>query len=125
MSYSGNHSCSAGSIKYNDTEACWGPVSRKDAYRVFLVSSMHHCIIPLICISLSVSVSNTHTEQSGVAMVSVRQIEAERQTTLYNLPRHSSPLVVKMCVPLSRAQKCSRKNCYHFLLRFKSLSQHS
>ncbi|XP_043091750.1 transmembrane protein 104-like isoform X1 [Puntigrus tetrazona] len=33
----GNHSCSAGSVKYNDTESCWGPVSRKDAYRVFLL----------------------------------------------------------------------------------------
>ncbi|XP_693756.3 transmembrane protein 104 isoform X1 [Danio rerio] len=32
----GNHSCSAGSVKYNDTESCWGPVRRKDAYRVFL-----------------------------------------------------------------------------------------
>nr|XP_006635158.1 PREDICTED: transmembrane protein 104 isoform X2 [Lepisosteus oculatus] len=33
----GNHSCSAGSsVKYNDTDACWGPVKRKDAYRVFL-----------------------------------------------------------------------------------------
>ncbi|XP_060757625.1 transmembrane protein 104 [Neoarius graeffei] len=34
----GNHSCSAGNIKYNDTEACWGPVRRKDAYRVFLAT---------------------------------------------------------------------------------------
>ncbi|KAF7656405.1 hypothetical protein LDENG_00041730 [Lucifuga dentata] len=32
----GNHSCSAGSVKYNDTDLCWGPVTRKDAYRVFL-----------------------------------------------------------------------------------------
>ncbi|MBN3304890.1 TM104 protein, partial [Amia calva] len=33
----GNHSCSAGSsIKYNDTDSCWGPVKRKDAYRIFL-----------------------------------------------------------------------------------------
>uniref|UniRef100_A0A3Q3KIY0 Amino acid transporter transmembrane domain-containing protein n=1 Tax=Monopterus albus TaxID=43700 RepID=A0A3Q3KIY0_MONAL len=32
----GNHSCSAGSVKYNDTDPCWGPVTRKDAYRVFL-----------------------------------------------------------------------------------------
>uniref|UniRef100_A0A8C9XY27 Transmembrane protein 104 n=1 Tax=Sander lucioperca TaxID=283035 RepID=A0A8C9XY27_SANLU len=32
----GNHSCSAGSVKYNDTDPCWGSVSRKDAYRVFL-----------------------------------------------------------------------------------------
>ncbi len=38
-SRSGNHSCSAGSVKYNDTESCWGPVRRKDAYRVFLVSA--------------------------------------------------------------------------------------
>uniref|UniRef100_A0A3B5ML43 Amino acid transporter transmembrane domain-containing protein n=1 Tax=Xiphophorus couchianus TaxID=32473 RepID=A0A3B5ML43_9TELE len=35
----GNHSCSAGSVKYNDTDACWGSVTRKDAYRVFLVSA--------------------------------------------------------------------------------------
>uniref|UniRef100_A0A8C1DII8 Transmembrane protein 104 n=2 Tax=Cyprinus carpio TaxID=7962 RepID=A0A8C1DII8_CYPCA len=35
----GNHSCSAGSVKYNDTDSCWGPVRRKDAYRVFLVST--------------------------------------------------------------------------------------
>ncbi|KAI3359349.1 hypothetical protein L3Q82_002628 [Scortum barcoo] len=32
----GNHSCSAGSVKYNDTDPCWGSVTRKDAYRVFL-----------------------------------------------------------------------------------------
>ncbi|KAJ8254493.1 hypothetical protein COCON_G00211050 [Conger conger] len=32
----GNHSCSAGSVKYNDTDLCWGSVKRKDAYRVFL-----------------------------------------------------------------------------------------
>ncbi|MFT7797699.1 transmembrane protein 104 isoform X1 [Arapaima gigas] len=32
----GNHSCSAGNVKYNDSETCWGPVRRKDAYRVFL-----------------------------------------------------------------------------------------
>ncbi|KAL0993367.1 hypothetical protein UPYG_G00106820 [Umbra pygmaea] len=32
----GNHSCSANNVKYNDTDLCWGPVSRKDAYRVFL-----------------------------------------------------------------------------------------
>ncbi|XP_054615899.1 transmembrane protein 104 [Dunckerocampus dactyliophorus] len=32
----GNHSCSAGGVKYNDTDPCWGSVSRKDAYRVFL-----------------------------------------------------------------------------------------
>ncbi|XP_045073489.1 transmembrane protein 104-like isoform X2 [Coregonus clupeaformis] len=32
----GNHSCSAGSVKYNDTDLCWGPVTRKDAYKVFL-----------------------------------------------------------------------------------------
>lgn len=38
-SHSGNHSCSAGSVKYNDTESCWGPLRRKDAYRVFLVSA--------------------------------------------------------------------------------------
>ncbi|XP_056262698.1 transmembrane protein 104 isoform X2 [Pseudoliparis swirei] len=35
-SVSGNHSCSAGSVKYNDTDLCWGSVTRKDAYRVFL-----------------------------------------------------------------------------------------
>ncbi|CAL8271194.1 unnamed protein product [Lota lota] len=32
----GNHSCSAGTVKYNDTDPCWGPVTRNDAYRVFL-----------------------------------------------------------------------------------------
>ncbi|KAG7238960.1 hypothetical protein INR49_030511, partial [Caranx melampygus] len=32
----GNHSCSAGAVKYNDTDPCWGSVTRKDAYRVFL-----------------------------------------------------------------------------------------
>ncbi|XP_071256866.1 transmembrane protein 104-like isoform X3 [Salvelinus alpinus] len=32
----GNHSCSAGSVKYDDTDLCWGPVTRKDAYKVFL-----------------------------------------------------------------------------------------
>ncbi|KAG9343725.1 hypothetical protein JZ751_013103 [Albula glossodonta] len=32
----GNHSCSSGNLKYNDTDSCWGPVKRKDAYRVFL-----------------------------------------------------------------------------------------
>ncbi|KAM8823972.1 transmembrane protein 104 [Synchiropus picturatus] len=32
----GNHSCSAGSLKYNDTDLCWGPVTRINAYRVFL-----------------------------------------------------------------------------------------
>uniref|UniRef100_G3PQ90 Amino acid transporter transmembrane domain-containing protein n=1 Tax=Gasterosteus aculeatus aculeatus TaxID=481459 RepID=G3PQ90_GASAC len=32
----GNHSCSAGSVKYNDTDPCWGSVTRTDAYRVFL-----------------------------------------------------------------------------------------
>ncbi|XP_026859154.2 transmembrane protein 104 [Electrophorus electricus] len=32
----GNHSCNTGSLKCNDTESCWGPVKRKDAYRVFL-----------------------------------------------------------------------------------------
>lgn len=36
---SGNHSCSAGSVKYNDTDLCWGTLSRNSAYRVFLVSS--------------------------------------------------------------------------------------
>lgn len=36
---SGNHSCSAGSVKYNDTDPCWGVVTRKDAYRVFLVGT--------------------------------------------------------------------------------------
>eukprot|EP00063_Salmo_salar_P064801 XP_014039636.1 PREDICTED: transmembrane protein 104-like [Salmo salar] len=35
----GNHSCSAGSVKYDDTDLCWGPVTRKDAYKVFLVST--------------------------------------------------------------------------------------
>uniref|UniRef100_A0A8C5EII6 Amino acid transporter transmembrane domain-containing protein n=1 Tax=Gouania willdenowi TaxID=441366 RepID=A0A8C5EII6_GOUWI len=32
----GNHSCSAGTVQYNDTDLCWGSVTRKDAYRVFL-----------------------------------------------------------------------------------------
>ncbi|KAM6957430.1 transmembrane protein 104 [Aplochiton taeniatus] len=32
----GNHSCSAGAVKYNESDPCWGPVTRKDAYRVFL-----------------------------------------------------------------------------------------
>ncbi|KAJ8345519.1 hypothetical protein SKAU_G00297120 [Synaphobranchus kaupii] len=32
----GNHSCSEGTVKYNDTDSCWGPVKRRDAYRVFL-----------------------------------------------------------------------------------------
>uniref|UniRef100_A0AAY4AS39 Amino acid transporter transmembrane domain-containing protein n=1 Tax=Denticeps clupeoides TaxID=299321 RepID=A0AAY4AS39_9TELE len=32
----GNHSCSTGAVTYNDTDSCWGPVKRKDAYRVFL-----------------------------------------------------------------------------------------
>ncbi|XP_028674745.1 transmembrane protein 104 [Erpetoichthys calabaricus] len=33
----GNLSCSAGSsLKYNDTEVCWGHVKRQDAYRIFL-----------------------------------------------------------------------------------------
>ncbi|XP_034034929.1 transmembrane protein 104-like [Thalassophryne amazonica] len=32
----GNHSCSAGRGKYNDTDPCWGSVSRNNAYRVFL-----------------------------------------------------------------------------------------
>lgn len=50
VSRSGNHSCSAGRVKYNDTESCWGPVRRKDAYRVFLVSPAAH-----------VTRSNTHT----------------------------------------------------------------
>ncbi|CAL8264674.1 transmembrane protein 104 [Gadus morhua] len=34
----GNHSCSAGTVKYNDTDLCWGPVTRNDAYRVFLAA---------------------------------------------------------------------------------------
>lgn len=42
----GNHSCSTGSVKYNDTDSCWGSVTRKDAYRVFLKPSaflpLHH-----------------------------------------------------------------------------------
>ncbi|XP_041939034.1 transmembrane protein 104 [Alosa sapidissima] len=32
----GNHSCNAGSLTYNDTDSCWGPIRRKDAYRIFL-----------------------------------------------------------------------------------------
>lgn len=40
---SGNHSCSAGRVQYNDTDPCWGgALSRKSAYRVFLVSSCCH-----------------------------------------------------------------------------------
>ncbi|GAA6110831.1 transmembrane protein 104 isoform X1 [Tachysurus ichikawai] len=77
----GNHSCSAGSVKYNDTESCWGPVSRKDAYRVFLVSSE----VPSITVShffLFVSpflrVLHAHTEQSRVKMVRSRPTEGER-----------------------------------------------
>ncbi|XP_005998325.1 transmembrane protein 104 [Latimeria chalumnae] len=34
-----NHSCSAGSSgNYNDTDQCWGPVKRIDAYRIFLTA---------------------------------------------------------------------------------------
>ncbi|XP_068605504.1 transmembrane protein 104 [Brachionichthys hirsutus] len=36
----GNHSCGAGGLKYNDTDPCWGSVSREDAYRVFLTAFM-------------------------------------------------------------------------------------
>ncbi|TNN23045.1 Transmembrane protein 104 [Liparis tanakae] len=49
----GNHSCSAGSVKYNDTDPCWGSVTRKDAYRVFLVSALvysfnlNYCLLHL------------------------------------------------------------------------------
>ncbi|XP_067087738.1 transmembrane protein 104, partial [Osmerus mordax] len=32
----GNQSCSAGSVQYNDTDVCWGSISRLNAYRVFL-----------------------------------------------------------------------------------------
>ncbi|XP_063077475.1 transmembrane protein 104 [Engraulis encrasicolus] len=32
----GNQSCSAGTLSYNDTDSCWGPIRRKDAYRIFL-----------------------------------------------------------------------------------------
>lgn len=35
----GNHSCSVGDgTKYNDTDKCWGPIRRIDAYRLYLVS---------------------------------------------------------------------------------------
>ena len=59
---SGNHSCSAGSVKYNDTDPCWGSVTRKDAYRVFLVSpdslSQQHSL-PLSSVSHAVSLKHT------------------------------------------------------------------
>ncbi|KAI6075669.1 Transmembrane protein 104 isoform X1 [Aix galericulata] len=33
----GNHSCSVGDgTKYNDTDKCWGPIRRIDAYRLYL-----------------------------------------------------------------------------------------
>ncbi|NXW37022.1 TM104 protein, partial [Phaetusa simplex] len=37
-SATGNHSCSVGDgTKYNDTDKCWGPIRRIDAYRLYLV----------------------------------------------------------------------------------------
>ncbi|XP_068510825.1 transmembrane protein 104 isoform X5 [Anas acuta] len=34
----GNHSCSVGDgTKYNDTDKCWGPIRRIDAYRLYLI----------------------------------------------------------------------------------------
>ncbi|XP_044528295.1 transmembrane protein 104 [Gracilinanus agilis] len=36
-SATGNHSCDVGaSTKYNDTDICWGPIRRIDAYRIYL-----------------------------------------------------------------------------------------
>ncbi|XP_035749208.1 transmembrane protein 104 isoform X5 [Egretta garzetta] len=36
-SATGNHSCSVGDgTKYNDTDKCWGPIRRIDAYRLYL-----------------------------------------------------------------------------------------
>ncbi|KAI1232386.1 hypothetical protein IHE44_0006846 [Lamprotornis superbus] len=36
-SVTGNHSCSVGDgTKYNDTDKCWGPIRRIDAYRLYL-----------------------------------------------------------------------------------------
>ncbi|NWY24580.1 TM104 protein, partial [Pheucticus melanocephalus] len=38
-SVTGNHSCSVGdSTKYNDTDKCWGPIRRIDAYRLYLAA---------------------------------------------------------------------------------------
>lgn len=38
-SATGNRSCSVGDgTKYNDTDKCWGPIRRIDAYRLYLVS---------------------------------------------------------------------------------------
>ncbi|XP_054702579.1 transmembrane protein 104 isoform X2 [Grus americana] len=35
----GNHSCSVGDgTKYNDTDKCWGPIRRIDAYRLYLAA---------------------------------------------------------------------------------------
>ncbi|XP_074745771.1 transmembrane protein 104 isoform X1 [Strix uralensis] len=38
-SATGNHSCSVGDgTKYNDTDKCWGPIRRIDAYRLYLAA---------------------------------------------------------------------------------------
>ncbi|EMP42500.1 hypothetical protein UY3_00224 [Chelonia mydas] len=38
----GNHSCGVGDgTKYNDTDKCWGPIRRIDAYRLYLVSAQN------------------------------------------------------------------------------------
>lgn len=38
-SVSGNDSCGVDTdAKYNDTDLCWGPLRRVDAYRIYLVS---------------------------------------------------------------------------------------
>lgn len=38
-SVTGNHSCSVGDgTKYNDTDKCWGPIRRIDAYRLYLAA---------------------------------------------------------------------------------------
>lgn len=35
----GNDSCGVeAEAKYNDTDPCWGPLHRVDAYRIYLVS---------------------------------------------------------------------------------------
>uniref|UniRef100_A0A8C6S5U3 Transmembrane protein 104 n=1 Tax=Neogobius melanostomus TaxID=47308 RepID=A0A8C6S5U3_9GOBI len=58
----GNHSCSSGSVKYSDTDPCWGPVTRKDAYRVFLFKmywSLQMSLLISLC-SLSMGRRRAH-----------------------------------------------------------------
>uniref|UniRef100_A0A8C0GXT3 Transmembrane protein 104 n=1 Tax=Chelonoidis abingdonii TaxID=106734 RepID=A0A8C0GXT3_CHEAB len=39
LSITGNHSCGVEDVtKYNDTDKCWGPIRRIDAYRVYLAT---------------------------------------------------------------------------------------